>query len=44
VFVTVPGPEAPDPRPALEAAGFARAAEDRTGEQMWVDRGRTAGR
>jgi hypothetical protein len=39
VFLTVSGPEAPDVRPALEADGFTLAAEDRQGEQMWVDGG-----
>lgn len=38
VFLTVAGPEAPDVRPALAAAGFARAAGDGEGEELWVDR------
>ena len=40
LFVTVGGPEAPDMRPGLQAAGFVLTAEDRTGEQLWVDGGR----
>jgi hypothetical protein len=40
LFLVVPGgPEAPDMRPALEAAGFALTAEDHEGEQLWVDGG-----
>ena len=37
VFVIVGGPEIPDVRPALEATGFGMTAEDREGDQLWVD-------
>ncbi len=36
VFVMVGGPEIPDVRPALEAAGFGMTAEDRENDQLWV--------
>lgn len=37
VFVTVGSPELPDMRPALEAAGFGMTAQDREGDELWVD-------
>lgn len=42
-LVVVRGNEAPDVRPALEAAGFARAAGDGEGEELWVDRAGAGG-
>jgi hypothetical protein len=44
LFVAIGGPEAPDMRPALEAAGFAPTAEDGEATQLWVDgAGRASG-
>jgi hypothetical protein len=41
VVLAVGGPEAPDMRPALQAAGFAQTAEDREGLQLWTDGARS---
>src|SRR6185312_8004119 len=37
IFIIVGGDEIPDVRPTLEAAGFGMTAEDREGDQLWVD-------
>lgn len=36
VFVAIGGPEIPDVRPGLEAAGYGMTAEDHENDQLWV--------
>ncbi len=36
IFIGVGGPEIPDVRPALEAAGYGMTAEDHENNQLWV--------
>jgi hypothetical protein len=43
LFVAIGGPEIPDMRDALTAAGFGPTAEDRQGNQLWVDGARGGG-
>jgi hypothetical protein len=37
VFLAIGGPEIPDMRATLAADGFGQVAEDREGDQLWVD-------